>query len=106
MKFSWTMWVIKGIELCLVRCPKDFIISGEKMGDVEEEKSLSKRKIVTVAWRLILLLFWVANLHFLLGYVRESLCFCSKGKLEEELRHCLHSKWPWWWREWALFQID
>ena len=56
------------------------------MGDVEEEKMLSKRKIVTVAWRLILLLFWVANLHFLLSYVRESLCLCSKGKLEEKLR--------------------
>lgn len=48
--------VIKGMELGLVRCPKYFI-SCEKKGDVEEEKRVSNRKIVALAWRLILFLF-------------------------------------------------
>lgn len=56
MKYSCITDVIKGMELGLLRCPK-YSIRSEKKGDTEEEKRVLKRKIVTLAWRQILLLF-------------------------------------------------
>ena len=110
MKFSWIMGTIKEVKLGLVRHPKQFITSGGVggKGDAEEERRVSKTKMVTSAWRLTLLLFWMANLHLLLSYVREGLCCVSvqRASLRKSSGHCLHSKWPWWQREWALFQID
>lgn len=56
MKCSWIWGVIKQIALGLVRYPK-YSRRSETKGDTEEEKRVSKRKIVTLAWRQILLLF-------------------------------------------------
>lgn len=34
-------------------------------------------------------------------------CICvQRASLRKSSGHRLHSKWPEWWREWALFQID
>lgn len=86
MKFSWILGIIKGIEAGLVGCPKYHNIWGETGEMLKKKKVIKERKMVTSAWRPILLLFWMVNLHFLLSYVRESLCLHSKGKLEEGFR--------------------
>lgn len=49
-------------------------------GDIDEEKRVSERTSVALAWRLTLLLFQMANRHFLWSYVRESAAFVFKGQ--------------------------
>lgn len=79
LKHSWVMGTATGTWLGLVRCPKYSIRSG-KGRDFEEEKRVSKGQTVILAWRLILLLLSMANLHFLRSCVRESIVFVFRGQ--------------------------
>lgn len=79
MKCSWIWGVIKRIELGLVRCPK-YSTRSETKGDIEEEKRVSKRKIVTLAWRQNSASILDDKPTFSPSYVRESLVFVFRGQ--------------------------
>lgn len=104
LKYSWFLGVTKDMEVGLVQCTKSSIRS-EKGKSWRRKRIIKKNSCISMDTNSAYILDGKSTFSVELCKRRHCVCV-QRASLRKISGHCLHSKWPDWWRKWALFQID